>query len=108
MNMNKFMRMLVFFDLPVKTKLQRGVATRFRSFLIKDGYHMIQYSLYARVCNGMDAVEKHEKRLRAQLPQNGSVRLLVVTEKQYESIRILVGELCEEEKVSVGEQLTIF
>ena len=102
------MRMMVFFDLPVKTKLQRSVAARFRTFLLKDGYHMIQYSLYARVCNGMDAVEKHEKRLRAQLPQNGSVRLLVVTEKQYESIRILVGELCDEEKFAEIEQLTIF
>ena len=102
------MRMMVFFDLPVKTKSERSIATRFRTFLLKDGYHMIQYSLYARVCNGMDAVEKHERRLRASLPQNGSVRLLVVTEKQYESIRILVGELCSEEKTSSGEQLSIF
>ena len=77
------MRMMVFFDLPVKTKAQRRVATGFRNFLLKDGYHMIQYSLYARVCNGNDAVEKHEKRLRAALPDNGSVRLLIVTEKQY-------------------------
>ena len=102
------MRMLVFFDLPVKTKLQRRVATQFRSFLLKDGYHMVQYSLYARVCNGMDAVAKHEKRLRLQLPPNGSVRLLVVTEKQYESIQILVGELCPEESCSCDEQLSFF
>ena len=102
------MRMLVFFDLPVKTKTERRVATRFRAFLLNDGYHMVQYSLYARVCNGLDAVEKHEKRLNANLPQNGAVRLLVITEKQYESIRILVGELCEQEKNSAIEQLTIF
>ena len=69
---------------------------------------MIQYSLYARVCNGNDAVEKHEKRLRAALPDNGSVRLLVVTEKQYESIRILVGKLKEEEEASTDEQLSFF
>ena len=102
------MRMLVFFDLPVKTKIQRRVANKFRNFLLKDGYHMVQYSLYARVCNGNDAVKKHENRLRTQLPQNGSVRLLIVTEKQYESIRILVGELCPEEKHSGDEQLTFF
>lgn len=69
---------------------------------------MVQYSLYARVCNGKDSVEKHEKRLRTKLPPNGSVRLLVVTEKQYESIRILVGELCPEEKAPIDEQLTFF
>ncbi len=102
------MRMMVFFDLPVKTKVERRVATQFRSFLLKDGYHMIQYSLYARVCNGADAVEKHEKRLRAQLPPNGSVRLLVVTERQYESIRILVGERRTEEKSFAGEQHSIY
>ena len=99
---------MVFFDLPVKTKAQRRVATGFRSFLLKDGYHMIQYSLYARVCNGNDAVEKHEKRLRAALPDNGSVRLLIVTEKQYESIRVLVGKLKEEEKQPAYEQLSLF
>ncbi len=106
--MTKFMRMMVFFDLPVKTKRERSEATRFRTFLLKDGYHMVQYSLYARVCNGVDAVEKHEKRLRMQLPENGSVRLLVVTEKQYASIRILVGNLQKSEECSAGEQLSIF
>lgn len=55
--MNKFMRMLVFFDIPVKLKEERRIATAFRNFLLKDGYHMVQYSVYARVCNGMDAVQ---------------------------------------------------
>ena len=106
--MSKFMRMMVFFDLPVKTKAQRRVATQFRNFLLKDGYHMLQYSVYARVCNGMDAVEKHKKRISANLPDNGSVRLLVITEKQYESIDILVGNLAKEEVLQRPEQLSLF
>lgn len=106
--MNKFMRILVFFDLPVKTKHQRKEAVQFRNFLLKDGYYMIQYSVYSRVCNGTDAVEKHRKRLKNNLPDNGSVRMLVVTEKQYESIEILVGKLVEEEQPFQGEQLSIF
>ena len=69
--MSRFMRMLVFFDLPVQTKKQRREATAFRNFLIKDGYHMLQYSVYARVCNGNDAVTKHRARLTGQLPANG-------------------------------------
>ena len=73
--MNKFMRILVFFDLPVKTKAQRREATRFRNFLLTDGYHMLQYSVYARVCNGMDAVEKHRQRVKQNLPDNGAIRL---------------------------------
>ncbi|MGI5970779.1 MAG: CRISPR-associated endonuclease Cas2 [Oscillospiraceae bacterium] len=106
--MNKFMRILVFFDLPVKTKAERRTYSQFRNFLIKDGYHMLQYSLYARTCNGIDAVEKHKKRLYSNLPDNGSVRLLVITEKQYESIEILVGNLTICDEPFQVEQLSIF
>ena len=102
------MRMLVFFDLPVTTKAERREATRFRSFLLKDGYHMIQYSMYARVCNGTDAVHKHKQRLKRSLPDNGSVRLLVITEKQYESVEILLGSLCQADEHFETEQLSIF
>ena len=102
------MRMLVFFDIPVKTKRQRRIATGFRNFLLKDGYHMVQYSVYARVCNGIDAVDKHRSRLKTALPENGSVRLMVVTEKQYEAIEILVGEYREADTPFVCEQLSIF
>jgi CRISPR-associated protein Cas2 len=102
------MRVLVFFDLPVKTKAQRSVATRFRNFLIKDGYHMIQYSLYARTCNGADSVEMHKKRVYASVPENGSVRMLTITEKQYQSIEILIGKLTEEDTEFVTEQLSFF
>ena len=96
------------FDLPVKTPAQRKVATKFRKFLIEDGYHMMQFSIYARVCNGTDAVEKHRRRLNTCLPNNGSVRVLVITEKQYQSIEILVGELKQEKKEERYEQLTLY
>ncbi len=106
--MNKFMRIMVFFDLPVKTKAERRAATQFRSFLLNDGYHMIQYSVYARVCNGVDAVNKHKARLKTHLPANGSIRMLVITEKQYESIEILLGKLVQADESFQCEQLSIF
>ena len=107
-NMNKFMRILVFFDLPVKSKNERRAATRFRNFLLNDGYHMIQYSVYARGCNGMDAVAKHRARIKLNLPENGSIRLLVITEKQFEAIDILLGKLTEADDAFQCEQLSIF
>ena len=106
--MNKFMRIMVFFDLPVKTKAQRREATRFRNFLLVDGYHMLQYSVYARVCNGMDAVEKHRQRVKQNLPENGAIRLMVITEKQYEAIDILLGKLTEADDKFQCEQLSTF
>lgn len=85
-SMNRLMRILVMFDLPVKTKAERRSATQFRNFLVGDGYHMVQYSVYARVCNGRDSVETHKKRILLALPSKGSVRMLVITEKQYNAI----------------------
>lgn len=102
------MRMLVFFDLPVTTVNERKAATQFRKFLLKDGYHMVQYSVYARVCNGNDAVKKHEMRLNVNLPKEGSVRLLVITEKQYESMRILLGEKTSFDSRETTELMNFF
>ena len=102
------MRILVFFDLPVKTKKQRREATRFRNFLLNDGYHMVQFSVYARVCNGMDAVNKHRGRIKNNLPENGAIRLLVITERQYEAIDILLGGLSQADDSFQWEQLSIF
>ena len=106
--MSRFMRIIVFFDLPVTTPENRREASRFRKFLLNDGYHMLQYSVYARVCNGVDAVEKHRARIKNNLPDNGAIRMLVITEKQYESIEILLGRLTEADEPFQCEQLTIF
>ena len=106
--MNKFMRILVFFDLPVNSASARREATRFRNFLLKDGYHMVQYSVYVRICNGADSVDMHRRRLKGNLPKNGSVRMLVVTEKQYESIEILIGPRSRADEPFEGEQLSFF
>lgn len=95
------------FDLPVQTKKQRRDAAAFRSFLLKDGYYMLQYSIYVRVCNGMDAVQKHKARLRAHLPDNGAIRLLTITEKQYEAIEVLLGNFVPEDSSFACGQTTV-
>lgn len=106
--MNKFMRMIVFFDLPVMTAKERKAAAKFRNFLLKDGYHMVQFSVYSRICNGMDAVEKHQIRLNLNLPEKGAVRLLTITEKQYESIQVLLGNKTFEDSSESTELLNVF
>lgn len=103
----RLMWIIVFFDLPVKKPKQRKAATHFRNFLLKDGYLMLQYSVYARVCKGQDAVKKHIQRSQAHLPAEGSIRALQVTDKQYSRMQILLGNLIAEETCS-GEQLLFF
>ena len=102
------MRIIVSFDLPVQTKTERRIATQFRNYLVKDGFYMVQFSVYARICNGFDSVETHHNRLLKHLPPNGSVRYLVITEKQYETTEVLVGNLQKEEDPITPEQLTMY
>ena len=104
----RFMRMMVFFDLPVVSKADRRAYTVFRRFLLNDGYDMIQFSVYGRILNGSDAEEKHMKRLLANLPPEGSVRVLTVTEKQYASMKLLVGMPLFQEKRVNASQIVLF
>lgn len=97
------MWLFVFFDLPVTTKTGRRLATRFRKFLKDDGYMMLQFSVYARVCRGDEAVEKHITRVTRNLPKSGNVRTLQVTDKQYGRMRLLLGESEKNEKVATQQ-----
>lgn len=106
--MSKYMRLLVFFDLPVKKRKERKEATQFRNFLIKDGFYMIQFSLYGRLCNTIESALMHEDRIKTQAPRSGSVRSMIVTEKQYASMSILSGEKRPKEKKVNSEQLSFF
>lgn len=102
------MRMIVFFDLPVKTKRERRSATQFRNYLLEDGFYMVQFSVYARVCKGNDMVEMHKQRLKMNVPNEGSIRVLVITEKQYENVEILLGRKSKYEKPIEYETLSLF
>ena len=103
----RYVWLMVFFDLPVKTKKQRRVATKFRKFLIDDGYIMLQYSVYTRICNGQDAVTKHMGRLTKSLPREGSVRSLQVTDAQYARMKTLVGRRRAEEDLGTDQMVLL-
>jgi CRISPR-associated protein Cas2 len=102
------MRMLVLFDLPTVTKAERRAYTLFRRYLLNDGFDMIQFSIYGRILNGRDAEEKHMQRVVANLPPEGSVRVLTVTEKQYASMKLLVGLPLFQEKAIKANQMLLF
>ncbi len=102
------MRLLVFFDLPVVRTVDRRNYARFRKFLLSEGFDMIQFSVYCRICNGMENVEKHLQRLKLGLPPKGSVRALVITEKQYARMHLLLGKrTAREELHKQPEQLLL-
>ena len=102
------MRLLLFFVLPMVTSAEKRAYVQFRKFLLNDGYDMIQWSVYGRILNGIDAEKKHLARLNNNLPPAGSVRCMTVTEKQYAGINLLVGTPIYQEKKVTPAQLMLF
>ena len=71
MSSYNFMRALVLFDLPTETKINRGNATRFRNYLLHDGFTMLQYSIYSRLCPDRDNANTHLERVKSMLLMKG-------------------------------------
>ncbi len=101
------MRVVVMFDLPMDSRKAKQEYTKFRRFLIQDGYVMVQYSVYSRFCRNTTNISKHVSRLRKNTPRFGNVRILQVTEKQYIDMEIIVGESSTQEKSVQRDALTI-
>ena len=77
--------------MPVDDAIAVRRYTRFRKLLIQSGYQMLQYSVYCKICPNRDTVKWHMDYLTKHLPSDGSIMVLMVTEKQYQSIQHLVG-----------------
>lgn len=74
---------MVLFDLPVGTPDERRDASNFRKDLLRDGYIMVQFSVYARPCGTTDRVETQVRRLKSKIPPHGEVRGLIISDAQW-------------------------
>ena len=85
------MRIMVMFDLPVVTLEQRREYTKFRKFLIKSGFLMMQESIYCKLALNGTAANAIIENVRKNKPPEGLVQLLTVTEKQYAKMEFIIG-----------------
>lgn len=85
------MRMIVFFDLPIETLLNRREYSRFRKFLIKNGFFMMRKSVYCKLALNQTAINAMLETIRKNKPPEGIVQVLVITEKQYSRMEYIVG-----------------
>lgn len=99
--------MLVTFDLPVETKQQRAAATRFRQFLLDQGFEMSQLSNYLRLVNGLEQFETYSRRIEANLPERGDVFIFQFTDRQYENI-IRFSDQSRRKRRKNPEQIALF
>lgn len=100
------MRVLVFFDLPVETKEQRRTYTKFRKFLLRNGFMMLQESVYCKLALNSTAVNAIVEQVHKNSPMEGLVQLLTVTEKQYAKMDLIVGTV-KSEVLDSDERLVI-
>lgn len=82
----RIMWMLVMFDLPVLTKVERKAANKFRLSLLDMGFSRCQLSVYLRLCTSNTQVKTYCKRVEAILPSGGEVTIMQMTDKQYERV----------------------
>lgn len=101
------MKVLCMFDLPVDTEKERKAYRNFRKNLLIEGFAMMQYSIYVRTCPSREYADRLEKRIKKFIPDKGNVRLLSVTEKQYDDMKILVGNKTKTEEILGVERMII-
>lgn len=106
-NQYRCMWVLVFFDLPTETSLQRKKAAIFRKELLKDGFTMFQFSIYMRNCPSRENADVHIKRVKLSLPEYGHVGILRITDKQFAMMELFFSQN-KIENPPIVQQLELF
>lgn len=86
------MRVIVFFDLPTVTTEDRRAYAKFRRRLIKNGFMMVQESVYSKLALNSTQVSQIMGEIKKISPEKGLVQILTVTEKQYSKMTLLFGK----------------
>ena len=103
----RYMRLIVFFDLPVKTAKQRKDYRQFRKFLLKDGYLQLQESVYAKLVVNDGVAGAAVARMRKNRPPAGLVQIMKVSEAAYATMEYITGNRKAYDEVDTMEELLI-
>ena len=87
----RYMRVLVLYDLPVKSSENIREYTKFRKYLLKTGFIMMQESVYCKLALNTTVANAIIDNLRKNRPEVGLVQVLTMTEKQFQKIEFIVG-----------------
>ena len=88
----RFMRMMVFFDLPMLTLEDKRSYRNFRKLLIKNGFIMLQESVYCKMMTSPTVENSVKNLIHSNKPSKGLIQTLTVTEKQFVKMDYVVGE----------------
>ena len=88
----RYMRIIVMFDLPVITESEKREYRKFRKYLIKGGFLMMQESIYCKLAQNSTAADALVENVKKNKPLGGLVQILKITEKQYAKMEYIIGE----------------
>jgi CRISPR-associated protein Cas2 len=103
----RYMHLFIFFDLPTTTRAAKREYSRFRNFLLNEGFDMLQFSVYARLLPGPKAAARELQKVENNVPPDGSVRSLIITDQQYARMGMLVGPRTVRERTVSATQLLL-
>ncbi len=107
LNQYRILWVFVFYDLPTETKKDRKNFARFRKNLQKDGFTILQYSIYTRHCNSRGNADVHIKRVKSFLPPAGEVVIFTLTDKQFGMMEFFRSSALVD-KPATPQQLELF
>ena len=88
----RYMRIILFFDLPTESLENKREYRKFRKFLIKKGFLMLQESVYCKLALNQTVAKAVVNSLKRNKPKDGLVQLIVITEKQFSKMEYICGE----------------
>jgi len=101
------MWLVAMFDLPTDTKESRRQYALFRKELLRDGFSRMQFSVYIRHCASEENAAVHAARVERALPPDGEVRVMLITDKQFERMKVFWGRMRKPTE-AVPQQLEMF
>ena len=96
---------MIMYDLPMHTDNEILRYKNFRKKLIEKGYYQIQKSVYIMRSKTKEKIELAEKQLSMLAPENSSIRSIILTEDQFQKMKVLAGEVTMGEKISQNKIL---
>lgn len=104
----KKVRVLILYDLPMVEIGDKKEYTKFRRDILKLGCYLVQFSVYAKVIKNEVYYKSFIGKLKNIMPKRGEVRVIKLTEKQYENMFFLNGSQNNFEKKIADNGLVIF
>ena len=100
-------RLLCMFDIPMETKHKQKKYRIFRKALLENGFIMLQYSIYYRSLPNRSSLKKYETILKSKVPRSGNIRLLYVTETQFQDMLLLTGSRSQQEEIVGSKRMVV-